>query len=297
MRDIPGYESFTIMEIITKGLSGNEKYRIKTADGEQLLLRIGDITEYERTKTEYDMLKIASALDIQMSRPVDFGVCDNGKNVYQLLTWVEGVDAESLLPSLTEAEQFALGIKSGELLKKIHGIPAPEGTEDWAARHHRKLQRWLDEYSSKAAAHSATGDMLVDYLNKNRALLAACPQTFIHGDFNTENIICLPNGEVGAIDFNSFNTPYGDPWFDINAVAWTPTMFPAFYSGQIRGYFGGNPPPKFWKVFYYYLAYDALAALLDPENFGVSDGKYVVDNVLTWTNSFKNSMPTWFAAL
>ena len=29
-----------------------------------------------------------------MSQPIDFGICNNGKNVYMLLTWIEGKDLE-----------------------------------------------------------------------------------------------------------------------------------------------------------------------------------------------------------
>ncbi len=41
-----------------------------------------------------------------------------GKSVYSLLTWCDGEDAEAILPRLTETEQYLLGIKSGEILRK-----------------------------------------------------------------------------------------------------------------------------------------------------------------------------------
>ena len=73
-------------------------------------------------------------LNVPASRPIDFGVCNGGKSVYQLLIWIDGEDAESVLPILTETEQYVLGIRSGEILRKIHSIPAPNTQEDWEVR-------------------------------------------------------------------------------------------------------------------------------------------------------------------
>lgn len=39
-------------------------------------------------------------IDGLMSRPVKFGICNNGHSVYSLLTWVNGEDAEIKLLKL-----------------------------------------------------------------------------------------------------------------------------------------------------------------------------------------------------
>ncbi|MDR1560464.1 MAG: phosphotransferase [Clostridiales bacterium] len=65
-------------------------------------------------------------LGVPAPRHVDFGVCNGGKSVYQLLTWVDGEDAETVLPLLTETEQYVLGVRAGEILRKIHSFPAPD---------------------------------------------------------------------------------------------------------------------------------------------------------------------------
>jgi len=126
MQDIKAYNTFTKIEPVNKGWSSDKKYYIQTADGRKLLLRVADISEYDRKKAEYEMMKKVAALDVSISQPVDFGICDNGKSVYSLLTWCDGEDAGTILPRLTETEQYVLGIKSGEILKKFHSIPAPK---------------------------------------------------------------------------------------------------------------------------------------------------------------------------
>jgi GrpB-like predicted nucleotidyltransferase (UPF0157 family) len=78
---------FAKIEPLTKGWSSDKKYYVETADGERLLLRVADIAEYEHKKAEFEMLKRVAEFDIPASRPVNFGVCDDGTSVYQLLTW------------------------------------------------------------------------------------------------------------------------------------------------------------------------------------------------------------------
>ena len=297
VKDIDGFETFAKIKPLTKGLSGRKKFKIETLDGQHMILHISEADEYERMKAEYEMAEHAAVLDIQMSRPVCFGKCNNGKHTYRLLTWVEGTDAEALLPTLAQADQYKLGVKSGELLRKIHSTPAPSSTRDWDVYHTQKLQKWLDVYSANTVIHCAKGELIIQYLKQNSGILDGREQTFIHGDFNTENIIAMPNGEVGAIDFNSYNTAYGDPWFDLCTAAWMPAMFPPFYTGQLAGYFCGAPSASFWNVYTYYLAYDALAALADSDGtFGIDDSKYVTDNILAWTDGFKRPVPVWFRA-
>ena len=104
-KDIPNHESLIKIEAINKGLSGDEKYYVETAQEQRYLLRISNIESYERKKTMYDMMGRVASLGVYMSVPVDFGICNNGKNVYQLLSWCDGETADIVLPKLSHDEQ------------------------------------------------------------------------------------------------------------------------------------------------------------------------------------------------
>ena len=301
MTDIKNYETFIKIEPVNRGLSDDKKYFVETIENRRLFLRVSDITEYDRKKADYDMMARAYEAGILTPEPVDFGLCNGGKSVYSLSSRLDGEDAESALPHMSETDQYLLGLKAGKLLKKIHAIPLPipipahNDIEDWAVRFTKKLKYWFDKYNSRLDVHSETGEMIIGYLERNRTALENRTQGFIHGDYNTENIIIAPCGEVGVIDFNSYNAAYGDPWWDINNMAWMPVMYPCFYTGQIRGYFDGEPPAIFWDVLAYYLAYDALAALTDPYGLnGLEDGTEIVRNIFSWTDNFQNTMPNWY---
>ena len=292
-RDI--FKRFEKYEPINKGWSSDKKYRVETSAGQRMLLRVSDTAEYERKKTEFEMMERVYNHGVLTPKPVEFGLCDDGKSCYSLSGWIDGEDAETALPLMPEAEQYALGLKAGELLRKMHTVPAPETAEPWRIRFGSKVRARISEYNSKPDRHSDVGELLVYYLEMHRDVLVSRPQTFTHGDYNTENIILMPNGEVSVIDFNSHGTAYGDPWWDLDNMSWMPTMFPHFYSGQIRGYFGGEPPVDFWGAFAYYLAYDALGALTNPYGInGVEDGTPIVNNILNWTDNLQNPVPTWY---
>ena len=289
------FARFVRYEPISKGLSNDEKYYAKAADGQQVFLRISDISQYDRKKADYDMMEHAYLHGVSTPKPLEFGICDERKSCYSLSGWIDGGDAEKILPHMSKTEQYELGLKAGKVLKKIHAIAAADNAEPWNIRFEHKLQGWFDKYKSNPQLHSDIGDMLVCYLKKYSHVLAFRPQTFIHGDYNIENILVMANGEISSIDFNSYNTPYGDPWWDLNNMAWMPVIFPHFYTGQLKGYFDGEPPKEFWYVLLYYLAYDALAALTDPYGLnGIEDGTEIVNNILTWTNNMQSPVPTWY---
>jgi len=43
-----------------------------------------------------------------------------------------------VLPLLPEAEQYVLGLKPGEIIRKMHSNSAPSTQEEWSARFNKK---------------------------------------------------------------------------------------------------------------------------------------------------------------
>ena len=77
-------------EPINAGLSSDKKYFLEAVDGKRFLLRISDVSEYERKKTMFDIL--IKAYKRHWSPYVNLLILEFavGKTVYQLLTWCEG---------------------------------------------------------------------------------------------------------------------------------------------------------------------------------------------------------------
>ncbi|HCX62548.1 phosphotransferase [Sedimentibacter sp.] len=294
MREIPLYSTFEKIESINKGMSGDKKYYIKTVDEKHLLLRISDFSEYDQKKTEYEIIKKMINNDVQMPFPVDFGICNEGKSVYTLLSWIEGEEVETILLTLTEKEQYKLGIESGKNLRKIHSLPAPQGIDDWSIRYFSVIDERLEAFRSEGIPFD--GDKIIlDYIDINKSLLENRPQCYLHGDYHMGNMILSKDGELFVIDWHTvdFNN-YGDPWYELNRLG---TEFPAFASGQIDGYFNYNPPEEFWRILAYYLSVSAITSIVWSKYFAPDRVNSILKlnkDILYWFDDMKNTVPIWY---
>ena len=136
---IPGSDKWRSCEKLNLGWSSDEKYIVIDETGRKLLLRTAKEDQYEVKYTEFELLRKIEKLSVNASRPVDFGRFEGG--VYTLYTWIGGESMEEALPQLSPKEQYALGYEAGQLLRRIHTIPAPTGVPDWEERMNRKMDR------------------------------------------------------------------------------------------------------------------------------------------------------------
>jgi len=278
-------------EPVNKGWSEDKKYLIRTSGGKKLLIRISDKSDYDGKKALAEKLEQVATLGINTPIPVDVGLCNGAESAYILLTWVEGEDAKSVLPNLKPKQQYSLGIKTGELVQKLHTLPAPENAEPMGIRYRRDMQQKIDFYNNNPVK-SPEGDMLVRYLLDNQGLLDNRPNTFAHGDCNLTNIIITPDSEIGLIDFWG---DYGDPWWEIDPGSWGEEPIAPFINGIIDSYFDGRPPDAFFKMQSFYLAYNALEGLCAFIINGDKAGKNHAVNVLRWFDNLQNFIPSWYS--
>ena len=294
MQDIPNYDSFTQIRPIRKGWSGEEKYYIETREGERLFLRLADAGELGRKQLEFALLEQAHALGVPMPKPLNVGLCREGRRVYSLFTWCEGEDAEEVLPSLSEAEQYQLGLRAGEHLRLLHAVPVPQGMASWEEHFNRKLDRKLKQYAD--CPLSFAGDThVLRYLEENRQLLAGRPRCFQHGDYHVGNMV-IGGAGLSVIDFNRFD--FGDPWEEFNRIVFSAAASPKFAKGQIDGYFGGEPPLLFFQLMAFYIAANTLGGLPWAVSYGEQEVEYMTRqaaDVLSWFANMTNPVPAWYA--
>jgi serine/threonine-protein kinase len=289
-----GFESFITAEPITKGWSEDAKYCVTTHDGTKYLLRMTPIARYEARKSLFDILHQVAALDIPMCRPVEFGTYDD--SVYSLQSWIDGVDLETVLSSLPQEEQYTLGITSGQIAQRLHSIAAPSAQEEWAARFNRKTDTKIARYQ-QCGLRFAGDEHILSYIEANRHLLSGRPQSFQHGDYHIGNMM-LENGELRIIDFDRYD--FGDPWEEFNRIVWSAAASPHFASGQLHGYFNGNPPIAFFQLLAFYIASNTLSSIYWAVPFGPSDLDVMMQqaqDVLAWFDDMKNPVPAWYQPL
>lgn len=286
------YHTITHRTSIEKGWSGDKKYCVTTKKGEKYLLRISPLDRAERRKAEFERMEQVAALQIPMCQPVEFGVLD--REVYALQCWIDGEDAEEVIPKLPENQQYAYGFQAGQYLRKIHSLPAPVDVPDWSARFNAKIDRKIAMYKQCPLKYD-NGEYLLQYLAENRHLLTDRPQSYQHGDYHIGNMMIDDTGKLVIIDFDKDD--YGDPWEEFNRIVWSAQAAPAFATGMVDGYFDSQVPKAFWDLLALYICSNTLGSLPWALDFGEREvavmRKQAVD-VLAWYENLQTTVPSWY---
>ena len=280
-------------EAVDTGWSGDQKYHVFTDDSNDYLLRISPIERLERRKAEYARMEQVSALGIPMCDPVEIGVCDEG--VYQIQRWIDGCDAEPLIPTLPVEQQYAYGLDAGRILAKLHTLPPAPGIPEWAEKFNAKIDRKIAMYEECPLKYEG-GDAFLGYLAENRHLLAGRPQTYQHGDYHIGNMMVDKNGVLTIIDFDRDDS--GDPWEEFNRIVWCAQASPAFACGMVDGYFDGPVPEKFWRLLALYICSNTLSSLPWAVPFGekqIAVMRGQAAEILGWYAHLTRFIPRWYS--
>ena len=289
------FQNINSRTLIEKGWSGDQKYCAVTADGQKYLLRISTIDRLERKRREYEKMCEVAQLGIPMCLPVEFGTCDEG--AYSIQSWIDGVDAEETIMAMDADTQYRYGWDAGQILAKIHTIPAPTDAPSWETRFNAKIDRKIAMYENCELKYESGGDAFLDYLACNRHLLKDRPQSYQHGDYHIGNMMIAKDGVLTIIDFD--RDDFGDPWEEFNRIVWCAQAASTFASGMIDGYFDGNVPIDFWKLLALYICSNTLSSLPWAIPFGEGEIHVMrkqAAQVLEWYDGMKNVVPTWYIA-
>lgn len=293
LHDIADYPNWLEITPIELGRSGENKYHIIRNNGVQLILRTGNISTYKRHRESAVFAKyIYDTLGLNMNVPIEVAACNSDRLAYTIYTWVEGVDADHRIPNLHTPEQARCGEAAGKLLKRIHSIHAPPELSDWEKYFGERLTVGIERFLSYRI--SFRGDEnVVRFLKENRSLLKNRPQTALHGDFHSGNLIFVSNEEYGVIDFDRWC--WGDPYMDFQCIRRSCSV--PFSRGQIVGYFGGAIPTDFFPLMAYYTAAELLTSICEA----YPRGRHALDEAVRFAektvreyNQFEGLIPTWY---
>ena len=296
MIDIPNSDRFIELKLIERGFSGDKKYCATVKDGSKYLLRIMSASKKEAWQNLYATLEKITALNVPISKPVEFGTCSGG--VYVLLTWIDGEDLADVLPRLPETEEYMLGVKAGKILKIISSIPAPADEENWAAQCKRGISGNVRKYHENDVNRFAGSENIIEFIEKNHVqlmeLLEGRPQCFRHGDYSIPNMM-FEAGELRIIDFDRYS--FGDPWSEFFKTIFSAQISPHFTTGQVHGYFDGEPPLEFFELMALYSTYPCLTAISWAIPHGQDEVNFVFKlctDVIKWYDNMNNVIPTWY---
>ncbi len=279
---------------VNKGWSDDRKYLGTTNTGKPCLLRLSDISKFDAKKKEYEIIRKFAALGFPMSQPLDFGVTEDGKQVYMLLSWVEGEDLEEVLPALSPADQYRLGREAGTILKKIHSLPVRKADIPTKSRKEHKLRQLALYEASNLRIPGDEG--AVRYVRENIDMIWREKPVFQHGDFHPGNLILQPDGTIGVIDFNRWDV--GDPYEEFYKLeSFGREISVPYCIGQIDAYFADTVPHDFWVTLAVYVAHASLYSIKWAEKFGQEE----IDGMVRRCHAamedyagFSSVIPCWY---
>ncbi|MBU1145231.1 MAG: phosphotransferase [Firmicutes bacterium] len=277
---------------IEKGWSNDEKYLITTNNNEHLLLRISDAALYQKKKYQFEMLQVLKTKNISCSQPIEFGHLKDGR-VYTILSYLEGEDAQIIIPTLSQSQQYNLGREAGSTLQVIHSIPSFKSATDWEERMDRKLEKKMNDLVL-FNIDLPYKDLIIHYVNSNRALYKNRKQVFQHGDYHVGNMI-IHDGKIGIIDFDKIDS--GDPYEEFKCFVWNVYTSTYFMTGMIDGYFDDNVPDDFFPLLKFYVAESLLGHIVWAKKFGEEEIKVAykaLEDIMMWYDYFKLEIPTWY---
>ena len=286
------YNNIVSRTPVTKGWSGDLKYCVTDSENNRYLLRISAPELFSKREAAFQRMTQVATLGIPMCMPLEFGSCEEG--VYSIQSWIDGVDAEPAIMALSSTQQYAYGINAGQILQKLHSIPAPEHAIPWQTRYGKKIDRKIEMYQN-CSIHYDEDKPFFDYIRQTRHLLANCRQTYQHGDYHIGNMMLDHNGVLTIIDFD--RDDYGDPWEEFNRVVWCAQAAPWFATGMIDGYFDHNIPEDFWKLLALYICTNTLSSLPWALPFGdqeIQTMKNQARDVLQWYDHMRCPVPKWY---
>ena len=278
---------------LNKGWSKDKKFFITDKNGEKYLLRISDISLYEKKKKQFELLRRVAELSINASKPVSFGILDEN-NAYTLFSWLEGEDAEKVLSETDDGQGYLLGKEAGRIMKKLHTVKIEEPGKSWWERYREKIERKVNVFKS-CPIELPKKELIIEYVYDNMEKVKHRPTLFQHGDYHCGNMI-VKGGKIGIIDFDKNGT--ADPYDEFKCFCWNVYANRHFEKGIIDGYFEGRPPKEFFEILALYGAESLLGHMTWAMSFGeyeINTAKKVYGSVLEWFDDFNTVIPSWYS--
>ncbi|MBC8232011.1 aminoglycoside phosphotransferase family protein [bacterium] len=292
---VPLLREIERVQRLPKGYSKDKKYVLWESGKPKYLLRLSNIEFRERCQKEFDIMAKHHGRGIPCPEPYVFGIAEDSKVCYSIISYLPGQCAEEVLPKLTEKEQFAIGVVAGQELHKLHQFPCPEQDFDWYTRRKTKYLHRV-KAAKELKLTFVRQDEIGRYVEAKLDILRDSPVRFQHDDYHPGNLI-IHNGKfAGIIDFNRFD--WGDPIHDFYKVPWfTCAVSIPFARGQILGYFSGKVPREFWHRYNLYVAMSLHGSLVWEYHNFPNELKFWQKRIkeIVNTHDFRNSgPPAWF---
>ncbi len=277
---------------LNKGWSSDLKFILSDLVGNKYLLRLSSGELFKKKKEQFELLQRLNALEINCSKPIEFGCLADGR-VYTLLSWLDGVSAEESVGKMSDIQAYYLGEESGRTLQRLHQIPIDTPATTWWQKYSAKIPKKIENLKNSGVGFVGQ-ERVIEYVCDNMYLVKTREQAFSHADYHVGNMI-VNNGKIGVIDFDK-NT-IADTYDDFKPFCWNVFASEYFQTGLVNGYFNKNVPKNFFPILALYAGESLLSHLTWALRFGekeVQTAHKVINSVLLWYDNFNLTIPTWY---
>ncbi|WP_126991639.1 phosphotransferase family protein [Candidatus Kurthia intestinigallinarum] len=272
---------------ITKGFSGEEKWLVHY-EQKQCLYRQFDPQQYTQKKQEFSLLQQLFSTGTQTYEPLEIGPN------YMITSFLEGLDAEDTIGTLTATEQYQVGVDASADLRRIHAIKAKENT--WASYQKAKYERYRKTYHERGYTYDFM-PAVEQFINAHLHLLNGRPTHLQHDDFHLPNLIIHNRHYAGVIDFGRFD--WGDPvWDFVKLGLFSREHSIPFCIGLLEGYYDHHLPDDFWTLYTLYAGMLAFSSIIWADNIGQLQTTLPhVEQMIQDPHGFQHIIPSWFKSI
>jgi len=193
-----------------------------------------------------------------------------------------------------EGERAVFGdVRDGEKWKSVERISkgwSSDGKYRVATGDGRNLLLRVSGIEDDAAA--------IEYVRNNIDCIWKEGPAYLHGDFHPGNLIFMPDGEIGVIDFNRWEV--GDPYEEFDALESFGIEHSIPYCiGQIDAYFDSEIPDDFWMALAVYVAHTSLQFIKWAEKSGqeeIDKMKVRCRRAFENYDNFSRYIPKWYTS-
>jgi aminoglycoside phosphotransferase (APT) family kinase protein len=278
---------------LNKGWSNDRKTIVSTSEG-KVLLRVLAKDKFNRKINELHYLSTLDLADVRFSEPISVELKND--QVHYTTTYIEGMDLEAVIETLSESEQIRLGHQAGRVLKEIHIQIKVNDDKSWEMRFSDKLDRKIASYE-KTGFHFDHDKVLIEQLLRLKPYLKGRPMCFQHGDYHIGNFLLCEDGNLAILDFDRWDI--GDPWEEFNRIVWCREKSPLFTSAMIDAYFDFEIPQRFFELLFLYVGSNAVGSIAWAQGYGEQEVEVMMRLIKQFdedTDHFTLGIPKWYAS-
>ena len=290
---IPRFKEWKDIKELTGGNKKERKFRLIADNGEKCILRITTVDRLHLKHQEFANLIRLQPFALNIPKPLEFGLCQEGTHMYMLLSWIEGETVGSKLADFSEQKQYDIGYQCGQTLAELHSLSKVKSEIDWLIRYKEVERKILKDYYACNLPIDKE-QIGLDFLEENKHFLKNRPQIIKHGDYHANNLIITPEQEIGIIDFD--RCVISDPYEEFAIIVWTAQDFPSFADGQIAGYFNDEVPPDFYPLLAYYITVYAFEHISWALGYGKNPPEIIkktAEKLINLFDNYSRLKPKW----